>query len=253
MTHTRRPVLVTGAASGMGHASARALSAAGHPVALLDRDADGLAAVAAELRAAGAEVACATADVTDDAAVAAAVAELAGALGPCWGVAAVAGVLGESRRLADTPTAMLTALLAVNVHGFHSTVRHALPGLVGRGDGGRIVGWASDAAIGAVPGFGAYGAAKAAVISLCKTLAAELGEHGVTANAILPGPVDTPLAAYLSQEQKRASQATVPIRRWVTPEEVAALVVHLMSPAGAGISGAALPVDGGGLAARGLR
>lgn len=247
-----RPILISGAASGMGLATARLLSANGHPVGLLDRDADGLRVAAAELESAGGRVATCAADVTDEAAVQAGVAMLRDELdGPLWGVAAAAGVLGEPSAMTDTSVAVLSRLLAINVVGLHVTVREAVRSMLQRDDGGRIVAWSSDASIGGVPGFGAYALGKAAVTSMCLTYAVELGEHGITANTLVPGPIATPMAAYVTDEMRAASEAAFPIRRWATADEVASAAAYLMSDAAAGVSGAVLPVDGGRGAAMG--
>lgn len=246
-----RPVVVTGGASGMGRATAAALAAAGHPVGLLDRDADGLARVAQDLRATGASVATAIADVTDDERVGEAFDELSASHGPCWGLAAAAGVLPAARPMLETTSEQLRQMLEVNVLGVHHAARHALRQMRSSGDGGRIVAWGSDAAVGGVPGFGPYALAKAAVVSLCATLAVEYGGEGIAVNAILPGPVRTPMAAYLTDAEVAASEATIPLGRWVRAEEIAATVAHLMSEAGGAITGVALPVDGGRLASYG--
>jgi NAD(P)-dependent dehydrogenase (short-subunit alcohol dehydrogenase family) len=246
-----RPILISGAASGMGLATARLLSRAGHPVALLDRDADGVAAARSALEADGGRAAAQVADVTDEERTSAAIAALRVELGPFWGVAAAAGVLGTAAPLADTSVTALSDLLAVNVVGLHVTLREATRAMRERADGGRIVVWSSDASIGGVPGFGAYALAKAAVTSMCLTLAVELGRHGITANALVPGPVATPMAAYVTPEMRRASEAAFPIGRWPTADEVAGAAAYLMTDAAASITGVVLPVDGGRLAAVG--
>ncbi len=248
-----RPVVITGGASGMGRATADVLAAAGHPVGLVDRDGDALGSAAAELRSTGASVAVATADVADEEQVDAAFAVLREQLGPCWGLAAAAGVLGPATAVLDTTPGFLREQLEVNVIGVHNCVRAALRDMLSRTprDGGRVVAWSSDAAEGGCPQFSAYALAKAGVISLCKAVAAEHGSDGIAANAILPGPVATPMAAYLTEEQVAASARTVPLGRWVEPGEVAAAVAHLMTDAGGAINGIELPVDGGRLAARG--
>jgi NAD(P)-dependent dehydrogenase (short-subunit alcohol dehydrogenase family) len=240
-----RRALVTGAASGLGREVALRLAAEGARCLLLDRDAAGLAATAA-----GAPGAQALAgDVTAAADLAAAAAQ-----GPFDLLATAAGVLGPTTPLHEVTEAEWDRLFAVNVKGTWLTVKAVLPGMLAAGRGA-IVTFGSGAGLVANTVFPAYGAAKAAVINLTRSLAAAHAAQGIRANCVCPGPIETPMlresfaAAGAEAAAREAwTRARNPMGRFGSPAEVAAAALFLLSEEAAYVNGVALPVDGGRLA-----
>jgi 3-oxoacyl-[acyl-carrier protein] reductase len=134
--------------------------------------------------------------------------------------------------------------LDVNLTAHARLIRLALPYL--RDRGGRIVNIASTEAIVTTPGLAAYAATKAGVTGLTKSMAVELGQHGVTANCICPGPILTGMTAPIPDEAKeKYARRRVPLRRYGLPEEVAQMTLNLCLPASSFVNGAIVPVDGG--------
>lgn len=133
----------------------------------------------------------------------------------------------------------------VNLTAHARLVRLALPHLL-ESDAGRIVNIASTEALVSTAGLGAYAATKAGVIGLTQSLAVELGRHGVTVNAICPGPIDTAMTASIDAESKATyARRRVPLRRYGQPEEVAQMTLNLCLPASSFVNGTHIPVDGG--------
>ena len=235
--------MVTGAASGMGRATARHMAFEGHPVLLVDVDDAGLRDVAAELGDAQGEALAVKADVRSREALEAAFASGADRFGPCWGLAAAAGVI-EPGSLLDTDDERIRRQVDVNLIGLHLSNQLAARQMVERDDGGRIVNWASDSAVGAFPDYGIYAATKSAIVSLTQTHAVELAPYKITVNAVLPGATDTPMAGNLTSQQREALSQTIPLGRWGQPDEVAALAGFLFRDETSYMSGATLLVDG---------
>ncbi|GAA4538904.1 SDR family NAD(P)-dependent oxidoreductase [Pseudonocardia xishanensis] len=240
-----RVVLVTGAASGMGRATAHLLTDEGAKVGIVDRDAAGLEAVAAEIRGVGGTVHAVVADVADPAAPAAAVAEVREALGPLDGLVNNAGV---SIHLPfddpGFPEAWATTI-AVNLTAQTLFARAALPDLVRAGEG-RIINIASTEGLGATAGIAPYTSSKHGVIGLTRSLAVELGRTGVTVNCICPGPIRTGMTARIPDSDKEVfARRRTALRRYGDPEEVAQMTVSLLLPAASFTTGAVLVVDGG--------
>ena len=135
--------------------------------------------------------------------------------------------------------------LDVNLTAHARLVRLALPHLL-KSPAGRIVNIASTEALVSTAGLGAYAATKAGVIGLTQSLAVELGRHGVTVNAICPGPIATAMTAAIDDESKeKYARRRVPLRRYGDPEEVAQMTLNLCLPASSFVNGAHIPVDGG--------
>jgi len=232
--------LVTGAARGIGAATARALADAGWPVAVNYRgDSDGAGAVAGEIEAAGGRALAVKADVTDSAAIDDLFGELEADLGPVLVLVNNAGIRadGLSPQLGDDDwqTVIETNLSAA----FRSTRRALRPML--RARFGRIVNIASIVCPRANAGQANYAASKAGLIGMTKTVAAEVARKGVTVNAVAPGFIATEMTKDLSPQVLEA----VPARRAGHPDEVAACVRFLASDAAAYVTGTTLYVDGG--------
>lgn len=236
-------VLITGAASGIGAACAVRLASAGRPLALLDRDGEGLAATAA--RCGDVPVSTHVVDLTDPAATSAAVADaLAG-----HGVDAVVNVAGAVRAgtAVDTSDEDWRWTLDVNLSSAFYVCRAALPHLVARG-GGAVVNFASLTALRPMPDRAAYAAAKGGVIALTRQLALEYAPHRITVNTVCPGAVRTPLLAKrfaVEPEAEAELSERIPLRRLGEPEELAALVALLVSGECGYLTGQTLVVDGG--------
>jgi 3-oxoacyl-[acyl-carrier protein] reductase len=240
-----RVAIVTGAASGMGRATAILLADEGARVAVIDRAPGGAAAVAAEIAAAGGAAAAWEVDVTDRVGVEAAVDEVRGRLGMVdilvnnAGVSLPTAVDGE-----DFPDAWDTTL-AVNLTA-HTTFIRACVADLRRDRAGRIVNVASTEGLGATAFLSPYTASKHGVVGLTRSVAVELGPSGVTVNCICPGPIHTGMTAPIPDEAKeRFARRRVPLRRYGDPEEVAHATLSLVLPASSFITGAVLVVDGG--------
>jgi NAD(P)-dependent dehydrogenase (short-subunit alcohol dehydrogenase family) len=243
-----RTALVTGASRGIGRQAALTLAAAGATVVLAARSAEDLAEVAAAARQAGApDALVAVTDVLDEPAVEAAVATAVEQTGRLDVVVNVAGGQAFTAPVADTRTPGWDKVLALNLRsafvGCRAAMAHLRPG-------GSIVNVASIAGLSASPGLAAYGAAKAGVISLTRTLAVEAAPQGVRVNCLAPGWFRTELTRPLwaDPETSRALVAQVPLGRWGDVEELAGPLLLLASDAGSFITGATLVVDGGLLA-----
>ncbi len=239
-----RVALVTGAAGGMGRATAFVLSDLGARVGLLDRSAS-VADAAAVIAADGGTAAGWQLDVTDADACAAAVTEATGQLGRVDILINNAGVSLPAPIDAPDFDAAWEATLAVNLTAYARMVRLCLDDLTRAGEG-RVVNVASTEGLGASGFISAYTASKHGVIGLTRSLAVELGRRGVTVNCVCPGPIHTGMTAIIPDEAKeRFARRRVPLRRYGDPEEVAHAIASLVLPAASYLNGAALAVDGG--------
>jgi SDR family mycofactocin-dependent oxidoreductase len=259
-----RVALVTGAARGIGAATVRAFAAQGWAVLAVDRCADDpalpyrlgsreeLDEVVAKASAArpGSAVAH-VADVRDEGQLSAAVAAADRRWGGLDAAVAAAGVIAGGVPLWEMPADQQRAVLDTDLGGVINLARAAIPALLRRPAprSGRFLAVASAAATRGLPMLAAYCAAKAGVAGLIRALAAELGETGVTANAVSPGSTDTPILAESARlyglPGASAFAAQQPVRRLLTPDEVAAALAWLAGEASGGITGAVVPVDGG--------
>jgi SDR family mycofactocin-dependent oxidoreductase len=257
--------VVTGAARGIGAATVHGLAAAGWSVVAVDRAADdprlpypmgseaelfGVvdAAVAA---AGGARVIAHVADTTDPDGLGRAVALAEAEFGGLDAMVSVAGVIAGGVPLWEMPAHELRAVLDVDLWGPITAARVGIPALLRRPAPrqGRFLAVASAAASRGLALLAAYGAAKAGVAGLVRGLGAELADSGVTANAVSPGSTDTAIleqsARLYGLDDRHAFADQQPVKRLLTPEEVAAVLVWLAGPDSSALTGAVIPADGG--------
>lgn len=254
--------VVTGAGRGIGAATAVALARAGWDLALGDvaspdavdgltyplADEQDLLTVADRCRALGARVVARTCDVRDEEQVRV----LCSAAGPdLWAVVGVAGVIGADGPAWRQSAADLDRDLSVNLHGIANLARAAVPIMLARPDPaeGRFVAVVSAAGSSGLPLLSSYVAAKHAALGYVRSLAADLGPHGITANAVLPGSTRTMLlrrtAAAYGLDDVEAFARHQRLARLIEPDEVAAVIAWLVSAQASGTTGAAIAVDGG--------
>ncbi|MGE3302198.1 MAG: SDR family NAD(P)-dependent oxidoreductase [Hyphomonadaceae bacterium] len=240
-----KSAVVTGAASGMGRATARLLAAVGAQVAVTDRRAEDAERAAAEIRGEGGAAQGWAMDVGDAAAVARVVGEAAARFGGLDIVVNNAGIAGFKSVQDPEYDAMWDDMLRINLTAHQRIVRAALPHLL-RSASPRVVNIASTEALGATINDTAYAAAKGGVASLTRALAVEFGKAGITVNCICPGPIDTPMTSFAPEEDKALyARRRTALRRYGRPEEVAHMTVSLCMPAAGFVTGAVIPVDGG--------
>lgn len=240
-----RVALVTGAASGMGRATAHLFADEGASVAVLDRNADGVAAVVEEIRAAGGTAHGFVVDVADAAAVRGSVDDVVTVLGPPDILVNNAGVSIPAPIDGDDFDEQWATTIAVNLTAHTTFIRACLPHLRRNGDG-RIINIASTEGIGGSAYISPYTASKHGVIGLSRALAVELGPIGVTVNVVCPGPIHTGMTEAIADEAKeKFARRNVPMRRYGHPEEVAHATLSLALPAMSYCTGAVVVVDGG--------
>jgi 3-oxoacyl-[acyl-carrier protein] reductase len=240
-----RVAIVTGAASGMGRATARLLAAEGASVGLLDRNADGLEAVAAAARAEGRTVMPVIVDLAAADGIGAAVEQVRAAYGPIDILVNNAGMPSGVPFDAPDFDDIWARTFALNLTAYVTMVRACLADLT-RQPGGRIVNVASSEGLGATPRTSPYTTSKHGVVGLTRALAVELGRRGVTANCVCPGPIRTAMTAAIPEDAKEQfARRRVPVGRYGEPEEVAHVILSLVLPASSFLNGAIIPVDGG--------
>ena len=243
-----RVALITGAASGMGRATAHVFADEGARVALVDKDADGVARVVAEIEdSTGSDRVMGRAlDVTDRSALERLVQDVVERWGGIDCLVNNAGVSLVSSLLQDDGFEdAWQRTLDVNLTAYVALSRLVVPHMRSRGFG-RIVNIASTESIVATAGIAAYSASKAGVTGLTRSMAVELGRHGITVNCICPGPIVTGMTAAISEDVKDSyAKRKVPLRRYGEPEEVAHMTLSLCLPAASFTNGATLVVDGG--------
>jgi 3-oxoacyl-[acyl-carrier protein] reductase len=238
-------VLVTGAASGMGRATARVFAAEGANVAVTDYNARGAEEVAAAIVGASGTAKAWPIDVADRAQIPVVIDDVAAHFG---GLDIVVNNAGISVRVAiddDGYDDAWTKGIAVMLTAHQRIIRAALPYLR-RSKSPRIVNIASTEALGATALHSPYSAAKAGVIGLTRSLAVELGRDGITVNCICPGPITTAMTARIDDEHKAIyARRRTALGRYGDPEEVAHMTLSLCLPAASFLTGAVIPVDGG--------
>ena len=236
-TPSGRRVLVTGAAGGIGRAIVEALAHSGCAVAACDAPGvpvDGVPGAAAT----------ASFDVRDPEAVREGAAHAIAELGGCDAVVAGAGVVDTINRAERFSDEEWRKDIETNLHGAFLLAQAAFEALAASGDG-RIVLVSSIAAETGMRRQVAYGASKAGLIGMARTLAAEWGGRGIRCNVVMPGFVATPKVLAIPPEVRESAVARIPLGRFAEPEELAGVVSFLLSPAAAYLNGVLLRVDGG--------
>jgi 3-oxoacyl-[acyl-carrier protein] reductase len=244
--------LVLGGGFGMGEQCSRLLARAGCDVIVADIIPERAANVARQVREIGRRAYEAVGDMTDPAVVDQVLPQAEAALG---GVDVLVSIIGEAGWFSVLDTSMEEWKYDQrrNLDYFFYCSQWAARSMVKRGTGGAMCAIASVDGMQSSPMHGAYGAAKAGLISLVKTMAMELGPHGIRVNAVAPGTIKTPRAVARTSPEavdERARQAGIPLGRAGSTDEVASAVLYLVSDMARYVTGITLPMDGGWLSAR---
>jgi NAD(P)-dependent dehydrogenase (short-subunit alcohol dehydrogenase family) len=247
LSFENKVALVTGAASGMGLATAKAFAQAGAAVALADVNEAALRSAAGELVAAGHKAIGIRCDVADEAEVAALVEKTVAAFGRVDAAFNNAGVQAPPSDMADEAAEDFDRVNAINLRGVWACMKHELRQMRGQGSGA-IVNCSSLGGLVGLPSRAAYHASKHGVIGLTRSAALEYAPRGIRINAVCPGIINTPMVADMLVGQAEAMKELMkeqPIGRLGRPEEIAAAVLWLCSPGASFVIGHALAVDGG--------
>ena len=252
---TGKVALVTGAASGIGQATAQRLAEEGAKVALVDLNGDGAKTAAAAIAESGAETRAYECDVTDSAAVKRTVDQVAKDFGKLDVLCNIAGVL-KSANTHEMPDEDFDRLLKINLYSVFYACKAAIPHLkrdkaaIKAGERGVIVNMASTAAIGSHPWMSAYAAAKGGVISFTRALYIEYVHKGIRANSVVAGGIETPLHMSFQVPEggkPQLLQGAMPLVPMAPPAQAASVVAFLASDDAAYINGTEVRVDGGAL------
>ena len=237
MPTENRTILVTGASGGIGGAVVRLLAESGTDVIAAGSSRSKLAPIASETGARPLVF-----DVTSESAVRDALQDV-----PVWGVVNCAGFGGEISSPTDADLDVFDRAIAVNTRGALLVIKYASRGMIAAGRGGAIVNVSSQAALVGLPGHISYAASKAALDSITRVSALELGPYGIRVNSVNPTVVMTPMSAFYwgREEIRKPFLDQMPLGRYATEEEVAGPIVFLLSDAAAMITGVCLPIDGG--------
>jgi len=239
-----KAVLVSGAASGIGEASARLLAANGLPVLVSDLQAEPLARLVAAIEAEGGRALAHVGDVADPAAAAAAVRAAEQAFGGLSYAVNNAGIGGRLLPAGELPAEDWQRVIDINLGGVAHALRVQIPAILAAG-GGAIVNMSSILGLVGNPMAPAYVAAKHGVTGLTRSAALAYAAQGIRINSLHPGYVETPILGALEAGQRAALAGLHPLGRIGRPEEIAHAVAFLLSDAASFITGAALAADGG--------
>ncbi|KQQ48304.1 oxidoreductase [Methylobacterium sp. Leaf125] len=241
---TGRVALVTGAASGIGQATAVAFAREGARVAILDRTADALQPTAEAVRAAGGEGLVLACDIARPEQVEAAIAETVATFGRLDIAFNNAGIENVAAPVAEIALADWDRILDINLRGTFVCMKHEIAQMLRQG-GGVIVNTASGAGIRGVAGGASYAASKHAVIGLTKSAALDYATANIRVNAVLPGNIATPMMDRFTGGDIQKAIDLEPVGRLGRPEEIAEAVLWMSADLGAFVTGAAISVDGG--------
>ncbi len=230
-----RVVVVTGAAGNLGVAVARAFQNARASLALVDRSSDRLPKLFHDLSGSPNYLFTPPTDVTDPGSVAAAIAEIVSRFGRIDALVNTAGGYRAGTPLHETSLDDWDFMLNLNARSVFVVCQAVIPQMLRQGQG-RIINVASRAALGGDALHAAYSASKTAVVRLTESMDAELKNHGVNVNCVMPGMIDTP--------QNRAAMPGADFSKWVAPEAIADVILFLASDGSRAIHGAAIPVYG---------
>jgi NAD(P)-dependent dehydrogenase (short-subunit alcohol dehydrogenase family) len=245
---TGKVAVITGGNSGIGLGFARAVAAAGADVSIWGTNPEKNAAAEKELRAINPSASATICDVTNEASVEEAIAgviECYGRIDACF---PNAGIGNQNQKpFFEHSTEDWFRVIDVNLHGVFYTLRAATRQMVAQGEGGSLILTASGTAIQGAAKAQAYAATKGAMISLMLALTTEMARYKITANAIIPGWVETAMTEKLFNWEKfvNAVIPRIPMRRWGTPNDFGAIAVYLMSDASRWHTGDIIKIDGG--------
>ncbi len=241
--------IITGAGGGMGRVAALRFAAEGSRILVADNNAAAAEETAKLVREAGGEAIAARVDVSLEADARAMVDQAIREYGRLDVLYNNAGIMPEAdHSVVDTPVEAWDQVMAVNVRGVYLACKHAIPRMIENRTGSIINVSSFVALLGCSVPQDAYTASKGAVLALTRSLAVQFAPHGIRTNAILPGPVETPLLMewlVKDEEAKKIRLARNPTGRFGKPEEVVALAVYLASDESAWTNGASLVIDGG--------
>ena len=235
--------MVTGAATGIGAACARALAREGAVVACTSLPTDPTQAVVDSIIAAGGKAINKPLNVTNAEEAQRVVEDIAAELGGLHILLNNAGITDDGLFMRMKPESW-RKVLSVNLDGAFNVTQPAVKVMVKQKEG-RIISISSVVGLMGNPGQANYSASKAGLIGLTKSLARELGSRNITVNAIAPGYIQTPMTEKLTEEQRKALMANLAIPRLGTPEDIAAVVLFLAGPAGSYVTGEVINVSGG--------
>jgi NAD(P)-dependent dehydrogenase (short-subunit alcohol dehydrogenase family) len=241
-------IVITGAASGIGRATALICAREGAKVVVADRDRAGGEQTVGMARDAGGEASFVAADVSNEEQVNAMVAHAVATYGRLDGAFNNAAIGEAITGLLDETNAMYDSMMDVNVRGVWLCLRAQIRQMQAQGGGGAIVNTSSAAGIQGTTKMAIYGATKHAVIGLTKAAALEFARNGLRVNAVCPGVIETPMLMGVIGQNERLQQgfmASQPNRRFGQPEEIGEAVAWLLSDAASLVTGIAMSVDGG--------
>lgn len=246
-TFDQRPIIVTGAASGIGRAIAKYLAERGAHVGVFDLNETGAQETAEAIRSEDGSAVAQQLDITDYNAVEKAVASFQETAGPLYGLVNNAG-WDEAKNFIDTEPTFWHQVIDINLYG-PLNMTHVACRYMAQNGIGRVVSIASDAGRVGSSGEAVYSAAKGGTIALMKTLGREFARQGITFNSVCPGPTDTPLLASFNESSggklAPALERSVPMRRLAQPADFPHVVSMFMDPASGYITGQTISVSGG--------